>query len=76
MTDDRWLRDRERQIESFGECRSIQAEERDRHTAPRPPLIQTGPTTIKTKKKKLRGTFYVLNVEHKYRWNRKILFNV
>lgn len=35
----------ERQIEAFEERRSSQAEERDRHTAPQPPLIQTGPTT-------------------------------
>lgn len=39
----------ERQIEAFEECRSSQAEERDRHTAPQPPLIQTGPTTVQRK---------------------------
>lgn len=48
-TDDRWLRDREWQIEAFEEWRSSQAEERDRHAAPQPPLIQTGPTTVQRK---------------------------
>lgn len=36
---------------------SNQAEERDHHTAPQPPLIQTGPTTVQ----KHEGNKYLVN---------------
>lgn len=38
--------ERERQIEAFEEWQSSQAEERDHHAAPQPPLIQTGPAKL------------------------------
>lgn len=44
----RWLRDRERQIEAFEECRSSQAEDRDRHAAPTTTSDPNGTTNCPT----------------------------